>query len=442
MHTQKHKRRTKMYALRNLMAMGAICTSMALLSSPLLAQVESKHPLASESAIRSTSISDLLGQAPRIAKSASALDKQAIAMAIEEAYASADGLAPKLTYQELQDIQTLYRYLRSGSDDRGAIVLAWLDGAKSTTTLSFNQNVWLLAQLETPEQLASAPQFKTSILKALSTEDSHQVPARDLGAAVRALAPHLTADEKIALAQDLGKRWATEIESKAPFNLTDAREASSLRIWQEIFDLLDDYQSTSSQYVEHLPAYLEKMTNTELYWRFRYEYVELLAQPIRSQAQRDMLLVAATEGDLRQDILRVLSSSFSQTSDAPAWHTQLDTLIKDTSLLDDLRAQWMIAKAYSVGLTDDTHKPSPLSGQQLLNSAMSLATTDSTRLACLQQMVLNNLAYFNFEQARHDVSRFSSLLDQASPSAIDEITNTISMVEHIVNQIEAIENMQ
>ncbi|MEZ6192085.1 MAG: hypothetical protein R3C45_12475 [Phycisphaerales bacterium] len=365
-----------------------------------------------------------------------------LADTIDQVYASERVQVAALSYDELKHLQRFYNMIDVGQEQRRSIVAAWLREVPDLQALAFSQQTWLLGELDPSASAEVIVTLKKAVLSQLVPSTVERLGQRELASAVRALAPHLEESEKTSLRQMLGQRWASQIASKPAFSLTDAREAAQLRSWQEIFDLLGDYEADSSQYIAHLPEYLAKMTVTELYWRFRYEYVELLAQPIRTQEGRDALFELASQGDLRQDLMQVLSSSYRQSGNVKQWHHQLDESIADTTLTPDRRAQWMIAKAYSLGLTDDTHHPTPLVGQPLLRDAMGLAERDETRLACLRQMVVNDLAYFLFEDARTELAQYGSGLGQTSAESIKQIEAMIVMVEHIVGQLDAIENQE
>ncbi len=422
----------------------------ALLACQILVSIASAivmtadDPLMDPATLRVTSVAELLSEAPRVVESATAADKALIRDALEQVYVAETSRTAGLSFQQLQELQRFYRYLRAGETDRGPIVAVWLDQSAEAATLTFRQQVWLLDQFEAPSPgVATVGTLKNRVLGQIDSASAGRLTTRQLASAVRALSPHLAETEKLALSQTLGQRWAAQIDSNSPFNLTDSRKASALRAWQAMFDLLDDGETGPSQYIDHLPDYLAKMTAIELYWRFRYEYVELLAQPIRTQPARDALLAKAqAAGPLRQDVLQVLSSSYRQAGESDGWNQQLDSLIADPGLTDDRHAQWMIAKAYSLALTDDTHQPTPLLGQPLLRDAMELAQTDETRMACLRQIVLNNLAYFLFDQARADVAKYSTSFSTRDAEAMIRLETMILMLEHIADQIAATENVR
>lgn len=393
--------------------------------------------LSDPSTVRGMPVMDLVNQAPDIIASASYSDMKNLADAIEQVYANDQIQVAALSYDELRQLQRFYNAIDVGQEQRRSIVAAWLREVPDLQALAFSQQAWLLDELDPSASAEVIVTLKTAVLSQLAPSTVELLEQRELASAVRALAPHLEESEKTSLRQTLGQRWASQIASKSSFSLTDAREAAQLRSWQEIFDLLGDFEADSSQYIAHLPEYLAKMTVTELYWRFRYEYVELLAQPIRDQAQRDELFSLADQADLRQDILHIISSSSRQTGVSDQWHARLDALINDVSLSDDRRAQWMIAKAYSLGLTDDTHQPIPLAGQPLLEQAIELAESDATRVAALGQMVFNDLAYFLFDQAREDIARYRDSISPAAGDQLVQIERTLSMVEHIDGQLNA-----
>jgi hypothetical protein len=430
---------------------GTICTLTLVVSTMIL--VCTRPGLAVEpvplttlsepSTLRSTPVADLVARAQAIHESATYSDMENLAAAIEQVYVRDRAQAAALTYDELKQLQRFYRAINVGEKDHHAIVAAWLREVPDLRSLTFAQQAWLLGELGTNAPADTVAALKEGVLGQMAPGTIQRLGQRELVSAVRALAPHLEASEKSPLSQMLGEIWASQIASKQAFSLTDAREAAELRAWQDIFAWLEDPEVDPSRYVMYLPDYLAKMTVTELYWRFRYEYVELLAQPIRTEAAQDALLAKATgEANLRQDVLQVLSSSYRQTGRHKAWHRHLDRMIADEGLSDDQRAQWMIAKAYSLGLTDDTHRPTPLAGLALLHEAMELAETDDTRLACLRQIVLGYLGYFKFDGARSEISRWREDFSQPGSEAIQQLETMITMTQHIADQVAAIENQQ
>ncbi len=342
-----------------------------------------------------------------------------------------------LTWPQAKAVQRLYGLAVLGQPQPDRLLRAWSrENPGTVASGALADQVWLLSEFESREgNDTDARQLVTQIIGALDGPAAQAVDTRTWAAAARALGPHLSDGERATLLNTARAAFANEIESKTSFGLRDAEEYLGVRMWQDVFVALSDAEASGHlAYARLLPAFLDRMTQTEIYWRFNYGYMELLAEPLAREEGRTEFRRYLTDDDgrLRQGVARILAYAYRGAGELDRWKTECDQQIQEArdEGANDRAAQWLMALGYAQAIA-----PEPLTPQRefgRVQRALRMSDNPQTWSEALGRMVFIHCAYHRHDDARRDLDRYGPrLTDTAQVTRLEQF---IRDSEYLIDQ--------
>ncbi|MEM8875890.1 MAG: hypothetical protein AAGD32_16705 [Planctomycetota bacterium] len=321
----------------------------------------------------------------------------------------------KLSRDQITAAQRLWVIAAADQNDRDELVRAWMrERAGSLATLSDASKIWLVGELRPsiqPDTNVSA--LIDNVVEGFSIhqDESDSRDARTWSIAARALAPHLDAGQRESLLKEARSAFRRATVTKTAFGLRDTREYLDVVLWQQTFMALSDGEAAGSlAYAEELPALLSRITKTEMYWRFNYAYMELLAKPLARPDARAALAahLVGEDGRVRQDVARVLGFAHLAAGDIKDWQSECLRRSRKSEEKDQT-AQWLMALGYAEAIAVEGVQPE-LEFQRAHN-ALTLSDDATTWTEALDRVIFIHCAFHRHGQAQRELDRFSGYID-------------------------------